>query len=252
MDKAQYRKKFIKAIRFAPKTLREEILADLDAILADPTTELGRLGTPEYLAKQYLQDAEISVSIWRRVLLFSRNILAILGMIVVALIAIAYGLYSYYTDYRPFDYANVGLARSHEKFNHEYSVQVSEKRHFIIEQANVALYSHDDSTILLRCAGSLGNPKSLIIRQNACAIFVPKQAFSLAAEQTSVTLVTPENDWDIRIKHGTLFLHQGTNSYRIIQEFEEAGGVRYPSDKNAKITLKIKTFQAATEVYQPD
>lgn len=252
MDKTTYRKKFIKAIRFAPKKVRQEILADLDAILADPNTKMQRLGTPEYLAGQYLQDAEISSSRLRRILFFSRNLLAILGTLALALMALGYALYAYYGDYRPFDYADVQLAYSHEDFNNEYRIDFTEKTHFSVYQAQAALYSHDEDDILMRCAGSLDNPKQMNIKQNSCLIFVPKHTFSLEAEQSQVTLIEPKNNWDIQVKQTGLFLHQGASSYRIIQEAEKSGGVTYKSDEDAEITLKFNIIQSSAKVYQPD
>lgn len=252
MDKTTYRKKFIKAIRFAPKKLRQEIIADLDAILADPDTKLQRLGTPEYLAGQYLQGAEVSTSKLRRILFFSRNLLAILGTLALALMALGYALYAYYGDYRPFDYADVELAYSHADFNHEHRVDLAEKRHFEVRQAQVALYSHDEDDILMRCTGSVENPNALKIKQNACLIFTPKQAFSLEAEQSSLTLIEPANNWDIDAHQASLSLHQGTSSYRIIQQAEQSNSVSYPSDENAEVTLKFNILRSEAKVYQPD
>ena len=268
MNTQQYLRQFKRHLRVVPKNIREEIVQDFEAILAEGEEQqqdlLERFGTPQELAAKYVEESDVELPWYSPVLKYGRNFLLLMGLGAILLAAVFYGFFAYFIDKRYFEYTDLKLAKTYNEFSNEVHL-ATVPASLAIEQAHVVLYSHSSPELLLRCRGKIEDKakiqlqmeleqKNLVsIFRNACLVFVPEQsALSLSVLQSEINIIQPQLSLEIKGNQSSIALFSQDIEYSIELQARQSSVQVLPQETASPWRLSFDLYQSELEEYIPE
>ena len=259
MNRQEYLRRFEKALKGAPKSLRSEILQEMRVEIRNfaeeeaPLTE--HFGLPEMLAKDYIKKMDIRPGILSRLFRVATIVLALLGLLLLLLTGVLIAFGWYYSQDK-FDYANKEAALMY--FDGvpvaQFSLPLSGRFPIDIIQSEVLLYGHQGEQLITQCKGARAeriDAAGLQLKHNFCLVLVPSSPVDLTIRQATVTVVRPLANMDIDLWQAQLRLAlEGGEGVALEATYQESDIVLPPSTENAPVTLKIHAEQSRTEPYR--
>ncbi|MCP3848824.1 MAG: hypothetical protein GY694_01110 [Gammaproteobacteria bacterium] len=249
---------YIKALEKALKSLDSQTRIDIVAELQSHIAELGsheslevRFGSVDVLAQEYLRGERVSQPVTAKVAIISRRVLSWLG-IAVLIIALLIGVAFWWWSGDAFDYANEDSPELVDSNAQWQVVSLGEPIGLIIDQSQTALYWHEKPSIKLNCKRKINNLTSgkLEIQRNSCLAFLPNQKVYINASKSSVVLVRPLSNVDIKVEQGKLRIAENSAKYRYSLETDQSHTDEFISHADAKVGITIDAKQSSVTHYK--
>ena len=219
MTNSQYIAALEKALVGMDKKSRNDILLEIKSHAEDSgdnsSSLIEQFGSPEELAKQYLEGATVAAPISSRASFWGKRLLLSIGVATVFIIT-ATALSVWYLSQDEFDYANEQAPQLKIDSGSWTVTEWSNPMTINVHQAEVVFYWHDKNQIAWKCGNSKSSKELiediLTIRHNHCFVFLPLQMSSIKVNQGSVVLVRPQANIRLNfIREGFALLKMALN-----------------------------------------
>ena len=257
MKNSQYIKTLEKALAGMDKQSRADILLEINSHVEelgdDNFSLLERFGSPEDLAKQYLEGATIAMPIKGRVSFWGKRLLlsiaaACIFVIVATVISI------WYLSQDDFNFANEQATQLQIDNSNWNTTETFQPIELNIDQSQASIYWHSKNQVSWKCKGANPdmNPAStrLDIRHNNCLIFLPSKPVSISINQASVVIVRPQGNVALRMQQASLRIAENGAEYQYIISKDRSNIGQFKSSPSATVTVDIKAMESTIEHYQ--
>lgn len=255
MTNNQYITALKKALSGLDKQSRSDIVQEIQSHAAESGTPLlERFGSPEELAKQYLDGEIIAKPVSKKILGIGKKFFAWLGLIILGVIA-AVALLIWFMSGDDFNYADESAAELNSK-NADWVTKAWEAPLNVkLDQASAVFYWHDAKTVRWSCLGSsqpaLREEGSVLdISRSKCKLYLPKTATSITTDQSQVVLVRPQVSLDLTIEQTSLRIAENDVKYRYVMDANRSKTVDLLSHDDAEFTISIKSNEATISKYE--
>lgn len=256
MTNNQYITALKKALSALDKQSRNDIIQEIQSHAAESGTPLSeRFGSPEELAKQYLDGEIIANPVSTKVLGIGKKLLTWIGLGVLFCIA-AIALFIWFISGDDFNYADEKQAQLKSKEAGWVTKDWSGPLNIKLDQSSSVFYWHDESTIRWGCLGEnepkLSAESGMDIRQSKCIVFLPKTALTLKAHQAQIVLVRPQVSVDVDLEQASLRMAENGVKYRYISEGSRMKFNDLQSHDDAELTINISAQESMISQYEED
>ena len=251
MNNKQFINALNKALAGLDKTSKNDIIQEIKSHAAESGVPLiEQFGSADELAKQYLDGEKIAKPITTKIWGMSKSFFKIVGITVVALIAII-ALFSYFFTKDKFNYADESaneLTKSgweSKEWNGDLDLRS--------DQASLVLYWHDANTVRWNCKGDspeVENDNKLMFRQSHCLVYLPKVATTINAEQSQVVIVRPQVSMSINARQASIKVAENGEKYKYELDKSRTKFADLNSADDAKYTLSFKTIESSISGYE--
>ncbi len=252
MNNDQFIAAFKKALAGLDKSSQKDIVQEIKSHAAesgDPLFE--RFGSPEDLARQYLDGEKIAVPLGEKIWGISKKLFIGIGMAAVAL-AIVVSIIVWWWTRDPFNYADESAEELGVNKAAWQSFAWSDDLHLDVERASVVIYWHDE--LLVRSNCKIQDPPKVegakvSITRGKCLVYLPKVVTQITAEQAEIVLVRPQVSLDMEIKQTELRVAANGERYRYIIDGSRTKIDDLPSHEDAALELRIKSSETRISAY---
>lgn len=209
MNKKSYVKQLNRSLYLLSRKERKAICEEIQSLIEnegiDDKQLIERLGSPQQLAQNYIDESHQGEQPWWRHLM--ARILQFIGIIFIILLVLVCTLiiyFIYYIDTDSFDYAKYNahnLPIDQEGYHPFVTWQpltdqpLTKVRQIEVKQAKVIVYWYDTQTISWACkhrSDSHQSEQTLSIHKNNCLLRLPKsQFFEINTWQSNMVLIKP-------------------------------------------------------------
>ncbi len=254
MNNKTYLTKLEKCLSGLDKPSKQDILQEIKSYTNDSDSPLiDRFGSPEELAKQYLDGVITAPKISKKIFNITKKLIIVMSLAFTALL-LTVGIAAWYIAKDKFNYADINAKQLDTSSVVWKSIAAPSELNIHINHAKAVLYWHDKDTVTYQCSREKNqriDSNVLKIHSDNCFLFVPKQTKSININAAKVVLVEPESSLDIKIDKTNLKIAENEKFYNY-----DITGERYKVSKNlrqsetAEITLSIEAFKATVEEYE--
>lgn len=255
MNRKQYIASLRRSLRGINRNSREEIVREIESHIREMPEEsslVDRFGTPDELAKRYLEGVHVAPSAGKRAIGIGKTLLAVIGSIVLA-VMIAVIVFFNYWNRDSFDYSNESAAELGDSTWGWHQVDRRSSLTVNVEQAKSVFYWHARDTLTWHCEGNDGEDRyqgeKLDIRQDECVIYLPRYLTSLNVKQGDVVLVRPQADIRVDITQGKLRIAENDTAYRYQINSNRSDIGDFRSDESAPVLIDIEAMESRAEYY---
>lgn len=252
MNNKQYITALSKALSSLDKVSKNDIVQEIQSHATESGDSLlDRFGAPEELARQYLDGEVVAKPIGAKIWGISKNVFVAIGACVVGLFAVAI-VVSWWIRSDPFDYSNENAAELSTDRASWVTEQWSGELDIKINQASVAFYWHDEMNVRHDCKSK--NPmkrdgSSITFTRGKCLVYLPKVPTSIAAFQSQVVMVRPQQSLQIELKQAELRMAENGTSYHYLIDAARSKVGDLSSDENADVEIRINSSEASISTY---
>ena len=253
MNENEYIKALKKALSGMDSASRDTVIREIQSHI----TEAGangaddleqRFGTPESLAKDYLDGQPLPTPIAEKAGSFGKNILMVLGGSVLALILLVTGLVLWFsTD--DFDFANEESSELTDSDRSWKNAAVTGTPLIKVDQARTVFYWHDAAEIRWSCKGD-SSPETdednvYNIRHKDCLVYLPKQAVQIEGDQADIVLIHPQSAVNLKLHQGQMRIAEkdSTYDYQVTEKRSQVKGFSANSEATTRITINAVESQ---------
>ena len=256
MTNNQYITALKKALAGLDRASRDDIIQEIQSHAAESGKPLlERFGSPDELAKQYLDGEIIANPVGKKILGIGKKLFAWIGIGFVVLIA-AVALFIWYMSGDDFNYADENAAelksQSADWVSKEWDAPLTIK----LDQAATVFYWHDAKSIRWSCLGDtqprIGDDAVMSIRHSKCLVFLPKTAVTMNATQSETVIVRPQVSLDINMEQASLRVAENGVKYRYVTDASRSKIEGLQSHDDAEYTISIKSHESMVAPYQED
>lgn len=205
---------------------RDEILKELKSHIDEENetyeTLVNKFGSPEELAKKYLEDLPQKDTFSQKAVNKSKKGLMILGLLVVLFFVALIIFFNYYSK-DDFDYSKYNAKTIDEKTNGLWTTQ-TEVRDIEIEQAKVVFYWWEQDEVKYNCEGD--NPTisevKISFRHTICYVKVPKKHINFNILQSSTTFIKPDFIFNINAKQSEIKIDFQQEKYNFEAKLDDS------------------------------
>ena len=256
MNNEQYIRALKRALGNMEQQSSDDIIREIQSHVQETDNSqslIERFGDPEELAKQYLDGEPIAPPRLKRAGSVGKKILIGLGASTALIIATVIVLYWTITGDK-FNYADENAKELHENSGDWVSQNLGEKLTLEIEQAQVAIYWHDEKALKWKCKGRDISPpppgQPLVFRHSSCLIYLPLRAASISTSQSSIVLVRPQAKVSLDIKQSKLRIAENDTGYRYDIKAADSHIADFQSNSNAHLEIVINAVESTVKAYQ--
>lgn len=253
MTNSQFITALKKALGGLDKTSRNDIVQEIQSHAQDSGSPLiEQFGSVEELAKQYLDGEKIAKPITSKIWGVSKKVMMAIGLLVIGLIALI-AILSYFFTKDKFDYADESATELSKNTAGWLGEAWSSELDFVIDQASVVLYWHDENSLRWKCDGGSPqklNDKSFKIRQSHCLIYLPKVATKLNIEQSQVILIKPQVSLALSTNQSSIKVSENGEKYKYEINMSRSKLEDLISHDDAKFTIQFQTKDSKISAYE--
>lgn len=253
MTNTQFITALKKALAGLDKTSRNDIVEEIKSHAIESGAPLiEQFGTVEELASQYLDGEKIAKPFTSKIWGISKKLFMMVGLLVIGLIALI-ALLTYFFTKDKFDYADENAAELSSNLAQWESKAWSSEINFVIDQASVVMYWHDEASLRWKCDGNgpqTLTDNSLKIRQSHCLIYLPKVATSLDIEQSQVVMIKPQVSLVAKTNQASIQLAENGEKYKYDLTMSRSKVEDLISDDEAKYTLQFEIKDSKISAYE--
>ncbi len=251
MNNSQFITALKKSLAGLDKASRNDIVQEIKSHAAESGSLLEeKFGSPEQLAKQYLEGEIIAQPLSKKVWGMSKSLIKVIAIGVIAIIAF-FAISAYFFTKDKFNYADENATELTQGTWQSEEWLPDTKLN--IDQASVVIYWHNDNSIRSKCDGSgpeKENESNYIIRQSHCYIYLPKVETSINAEQSQIVMVKPQASLFVNARQASIKVAENGEKYQYVfdKEYSEIDGLN--SIDNAEFKLHFKTKESMVSSYK--
>lgn len=256
MNQTQYLSTLKKALSGLDGETRKNILLEIEGLVSEVGPEESiedRFGSPEQLAKQYLEGETIRPTVGKKVTSAGKKFFIGMG-IAITLLGVGIAGFLWYFSQDQFDYADMNAEELNLQDVNWKSVEWNTETKFELDQARAIVYWHDEQTIAWNCGDSseikpVAN-EAIKMRHNQCLIFLPKQVTSFSANQAELVLVKPEVSINIKLHQSKLRVAEGGNKYRFDIDSKQSSVDNFNSYNDSPLVLNVTAEESQIGLYK--
>lgn len=254
MTNNQYITALKKALDGMDRNSRNDIVQEIQSHAEESGTRLiERFGSPDELAKQYLQGEVIAKPVTKKMLGIGKRLLTWIGIGVVILIA-ATALFVWIMSSDDFNYADENAPELTSQDTDWVSKEWDAPLKIELDQATSVFYWHDAKTIRSSCLGDhqplIKDDSTMSIRHAKCLIYLPKTAITIEADQAQLVLVRPQVSVDISMQQASLRIAENGEQYRYEMNTERTKVSGMKSHNDAELTISVKAYESTVSPYE--
>lgn len=256
MNQTQYLSALKKALNGLDGETRKNILLEIEGLVSEVGPEESiedRFGSPEQLAKQYLEGETIHPTVGKKVTSVSKKIFLWVG-ITITLLALGLAAFFWYFGQDKFDYADLNAEELNRKGVNWKSMDWSSEITIELDQARAIIYWHDEQSLDWNCGNGEGvKPVAnevIKLRHNECLIFLPKQAVSFSVNQADLVLVKPETSINIKLYQSKLRVAERGNKYKFDINAKQSSVDNFNSHDDSPLVLNVRAEESQIGLYK--
>jgi len=255
MTNNQYISALKKALSGMDRSSRNDIVQEIESHAAESGTSLlERFGSPETLAKQYLEGEIVAKPVGKKLLGVGKHLLTWIGLAVVALIVIA-AVFFWSMSGDDFNYADENASELKSQDTHWVTKPWGDESLTIkLDQASSVFYWHSDKTVRWSCLGesqpAINAEGVMNMRHVKCLVYLPKSALKVEADQSQVVLVRPQASMDIQLEQASLRIAENGHQYRYEIDAKRSKVGALQSHVDAALSLNIQSHESMIEQYK--
>lgn len=253
MKTQDYIKEFKNCLKDIDKDKKNEIIKEIESYINESEVNYSslveRFGTPEELAKGYLEDIPVKEQKNNTFLVQTKRVvITIASFIFIVLAIIAFIIYKYTQD--PFDYSKYTAVTINEEIN-SFWTNIDNIDHIKVEQAQVVFYWSENDKFEYSCEGNtvVKEENTFTIKQSRCYVKVPKKAISIKTYQSQIVLVKPGSNINIDTEQTSLRIAEKNENYQY-QFDPKQSDINNLTSKENGITINGKFFQSDISAYK--
>lgn len=256
MTNNQYISTLKKALSSMDRNSRNDIVQEIQSHAAESGTPLfERFGSPEELAKQYLDGEIVAKPVAKKIMGVGKRLFTWIGIVLVMLIA-AVALFVWAVSKDDFNYADENAPElSDEKaqwVSQEWDAPLTIK----LDQSSGVFYWHDAKTVRWSCLGAhqpvLDEQATLNLRQSKCLVYLPKTALTLEGDQSQVVLIRPQVSVDAKLHQTRLRIAENGAQYRYDMSGSRMKFEDLQSHDDAEWVISVRAEESMIGPYAED
>jgi uncharacterized membrane protein len=231
------------------KNIIKEIESYVEESSATYEILVERFGTPEELAKGYLEDLPLNQYSAKKNYSKTKKILiSIFTIVIIIAIIIASILYQLTKD--PFDYSKYTASTINEKIESPW-INLDNIDKIDIQQSRIGIYWSTENKLQISCKqDQFNNENSTIyIKQAKCILKIPKQNISIKTFQSKVVLVAPIEEFNFNAEQSDIKIAEQGNSYKYSITKKQSDIKNIKSKENG-IVINGTLYQSKLDLYE--
>lgn len=257
MTNSQYIVALEKALAGMDKKSRADILLEIKSHAEETGNDdfslLERFGSPEELAKQYLDGAAITTPVTSYASFWGKRLLLTIGATTIFIIA-ATIISIWYLTQDDFNFADEQSPQLKIDSSGWVTKQQPQLIKVNLHQSQATIYWHSEDKISWKCKGSTSNMNltegKLDIRHNKCLIFLPDQPASININQASAVIVRPQANVSLTLEQGSLRIAENGTEYRYEIKEDRSTLDNFQSSQSALVLIDINAMESTIEHYR--
>lgn len=252
MKTQDYIKEFKNYLKDIDKDKKNEIIKEIESYINESDVNYAslveRFGTPEELAKGYLEDIPVKEQKNNTFLVQTKRVvITITSFVFIVLAIIAFIIYKYTQD--PFDYSKYTAVTINEEIN-SFWTSIDDIDHIKVEQAQVVFYWGENDKLEYSCEGNtiVKEENTFTIKQSRCYVKVPKKTINIKSYQAQIVLVEPNTNVSIDTEQTSLRIAEKDAKYKYQFDSTQSDVNNLTSKENG-ITINGKLFQSDISDY---
>jgi len=253
MNNATYLRKLKKALSALENNEIDNICNEISSYAVDTEANLhASLGSPDVLAKQYLDGETLELPLAKKAIRFGRKLLTLIGVGLVTVIALA-ALIFWWLNKDDFNYADVSAPELTSADIRWEEAPMPLGMTLELKRSQIVVYWSADDSLRWHCAAESRaelTESVLSVSENKCYIFLPLQEHEINAEESKLVVVEPKANAKLNLKRVTLEFADNGNAYS-----HTVSGSRFRmsdevvSDANAAITIETIAHETNIKKY---
>lgn len=253
MSTNKYIKELERCLSVLDKSKKEEIVKEIQSYIQESDVDYSllveRFGTPEDLAKSYLEDMDIEEKAGKSIYSKAKKV-ALTIFIFLVIVFIVIGTFIYFKTKDPFDYSKYNAQSIEDKLNRSWNSFDGIKT-IDISQSKIVIYWNNEGQTKVSCKENKTRLERniLFIKQANCYLTLPSQNSEIKTYQSKVILVEPSQSVNLNSEQSRIMIAQNGKDYSFKFDGTQSNLNNFKSKKEG-ILIKGTFYQSKVTPYE--